>query len=104
MGRLIVEAQGTAATGAASGIAAVGNSHPLYLVVSVTDADGVPVNGLAAATFTINARIVAPGGSPVEIASGSSVGVDPSRSSCSRRRSGKLAHQPGSPSEGRGTR
>jgi hypothetical protein len=52
-----------------SGIAAVGNSHPLYFVVSVTDADGVPVNGLAAATFTINARIVAPGGSPVEIAS-----------------------------------
>jgi hypothetical protein len=61
MGLLIVEAQGTAATGAASGIAAVGNSHPLYLFVSVTDADGVPVNGLAAAPFTIKARIVAPG-------------------------------------------
>jgi hypothetical protein len=65
MGRLVVEARGTAATGAAQGIAAVGNSDPLYLVVSVTDADGVPVSGLAAADFTI----VAPGGSQVEIAS-----------------------------------
>ena len=49
--------------------AAFGNSDPLYLVVSVTDADGVPVNGLAAADFAIDATIVAPGGSQVEIAS-----------------------------------
>jgi hypothetical protein len=69
MGRLVVEAQGTAAEGAASGVARVGNSDPLYLVVSVTDADGVPVGGLAAADFTIDARIVAAYGSQVEIAS-----------------------------------
>jgi hypothetical protein len=61
MGRLVVEARGTAATGAAQGIAAVGNSDPLPLVVSVTDAAGVPVSGLAAADFTIDATIVAPG-------------------------------------------
>ena len=53
MGRLVVEAQGTAATGAAQGVAAAGNSDPLYLVVSVTDADGVPASGLAAAAFDI---------------------------------------------------
>jgi hypothetical protein len=69
MGRLVVEARGTAATGAAQAIAAVGNSDPLPLVVSVTDAAGVPVSGLAAADFTIDATIVAPGGSQVEIAS-----------------------------------
>jgi hypothetical protein len=69
MGRLVVEARGTASTGAGQGIAAVGNSDPLYLVVSVTDADGVPVSGLAATDFTIDAPVVAPGGSLVEIAS-----------------------------------
>ena len=67
MGRLVVQAQGTAATGAAQGIAAAGNSDPLYLVVSVSDADGVPVGGLAVADFTIDATIVAPFGSQVEI-------------------------------------
>ena len=69
MGRLIVEARGTAAEGAASGVARVGNSDPLYLVVSITDADGVPVSGLAATDFTITAKIVAAYGSEVEIAS-----------------------------------
>jgi hypothetical protein len=69
MGRLVVEAQGTAAEGPiVQGVAAVGNSDPLPLVVSVTDADGVPVSGLAAADFIIDAKIVAPGGSQVEIA------------------------------------
>jgi hypothetical protein len=68
-GRLVVEARGTASTGAGQGIAAVGNSDPLYLVVSVTDADGVPVSGLAATDFTIDTPVVAPGGSLVEIAS-----------------------------------
>ena len=70
MGRLVVEARGTAAEGpVVQGVAAVGNSDPMPLVVSVTDADGVPVSGLAAADFTIDTTIVAPGGSQVEIAS-----------------------------------
>jgi hypothetical protein len=48
MGRLVVEARGTAAEGpVVQGVAAVGNSDPMLLVVSVTDADGVPVGGLA---------------------------------------------------------
>jgi hypothetical protein len=59
MGRLVVEALGTAAEGAASGAARVDSSDPLYLVVSITDADGVPVSGLAATDFTITAKIVA---------------------------------------------
>jgi hypothetical protein len=38
------------------------------LIVSVTDADGVPVSGLTAADFFIDAMVVGPGGSQVEIA------------------------------------
>jgi hypothetical protein len=69
MGRLVVEARGTAAEGpVAQGVAAVGNSDPMLLVVSVTDADGVPVGGLAVADFRIRATIVGAGGSLVEIA------------------------------------
>jgi hypothetical protein len=67
--RLVVEARGTAAEGAAQGVARAGNRDPLYLVVSVTDADGAPVSGLTAADFVIDARIVAAFGSQVEIAS-----------------------------------
>ena len=70
MRRLVVEAVGTAAEGpVVQGVAAVGNSDPLYLIVSVTDTDGVPVSGLAAADFTITAKIVGAGGSEVEFAS-----------------------------------
>jgi hypothetical protein len=70
MGRLVVEARGTAAEGpAVQGVAAVGNSDVMPLVVSVTDADGVPVSGLAATDFTIDAKIVGAGGSQVEITS-----------------------------------
>jgi hypothetical protein len=70
MGRLVIEARGTAAEGpVVQGVAAVGNSDPVLLVVSVTDADGVPVSGLAATDFTIHATIVGAGGSFVEIAS-----------------------------------
>jgi hypothetical protein len=70
MGRLVVEARGTAAEGpAVQGVAAVGNSDPMPLVVSVTDADGVPVSGLATANFSIHMTIVGAGGSLVEIAS-----------------------------------
>jgi len=48
MGRLVIEARGTAAEGpVVQGVATVGNSDPVLLVVSVTDADGVPVSGLA---------------------------------------------------------
>ena len=70
MGRLVVEARGTAAEGPiVQGVAAVGNSDPMPLVVSVTDADGVPVGGLAVADFRIRATIVGAGGSLIEIAS-----------------------------------
>ena len=68
MARLIVEAKGTAAEGAAQGVASQGNSDPLYLVVSVTDTGGAPVSGLTTADFTLDARIVAAGGAQVEIA------------------------------------
>jgi hypothetical protein len=72
MARLVVEAQGTAATGASQGatdvdLATPGNSGGLPLVVSVTDTDGVPVTGLIAANFTVDARLVAPYGSGVDI-------------------------------------
>jgi hypothetical protein len=70
MGRLVVDARGTAAEGpVVQGVAAVGNSDPMLLVVSVTDADGVPVGGLAVADFRIRATIVGAGGSLIEIAS-----------------------------------
>ena len=69
MARLIVEARGTAAEGAAQGVASAGNNDPLYLIVSITDTGGVPVSGLTAADITIYAKIVAAGGAEVEIAS-----------------------------------
>jgi hypothetical protein len=69
MGRLVVEARGTAAEGPiVQGVAAVGNSDPMSLIVSVTDADGVPVSGLTTADFFIDAKRVGAGGSQVEIA------------------------------------
>ncbi|NMO57390.1 hypothetical protein HH310_40240 [Actinoplanes sp. TBRC 11911] len=72
MGRLFVEAQGTAATGAARGaqdidLATPGNSRRLPLVVSVSDDGGLPVGGLTASDFVIVARLVAPFGSEVAI-------------------------------------
>jgi hypothetical protein len=69
MARLVVEARGTAAEGpVVQGVAAAGNSEPMPLVVSVTDADGVPVSGLVSADIFIDAKIVGAGGSQVEIA------------------------------------
>jgi hypothetical protein len=62
MGRLVVEARGTAATGAGQGFAAAGNRDPMPIIVSVTDADGAPVSGLDATDFTIEAEWVAQGG------------------------------------------
>lgn len=72
MGRLFVEAQGTAATGAAQGaqdvdLATPGNSRRLPLVVSVSDDGGLPVSGLTAADFLVQAKLVAPGGAGIEI-------------------------------------
>ena len=79
MARLVVEAQGTAATGASQGasdvdLATPGNSRGLPLVVSVTDVDGVPVTGLTATNFTVEAKLVGPGGSTVEIQEPDGVG------------------------------
>jgi hypothetical protein len=67
MARLIIEAEGTAGTGASSGVARPGNQLPLYLVVSVTRSSGVPVTGLGAQNVRVNPIIVAPGGALVTI-------------------------------------
>jgi hypothetical protein len=50
-------------------IAAPGNRQPNYLVVSVTDAQGNPKAGLAAANFHVDPMIVGPGGALVNITS-----------------------------------
>jgi hypothetical protein len=55
-------------------IAAPGNRQPNYIVVSVTDVNGVPVTGLAIANFKVDPMIVGPGGALVEI-----TGVNPGR-------------------------
>lgn len=58
-------------------IANPGNAKDSYIVVSVTDANGVAVNGLAMANFTLGSPIVGPGGSTSHInsVSSSSAGV-----------------------------
>lgn len=48
-------------------IAAPGNRLANYITVSVTTADGTPLTGLTAANFKVDAMIVAPGGSMVNI-------------------------------------
>ncbi|MCX5958902.1 MAG: hypothetical protein NT053_03345 [Cyanobacteria bacterium] len=55
-------------------IAAPGNRQPNYIVISVTDSNGVPVTGLAAGNFEVDPLIVGPGGALVNIA-----GVSPGR-------------------------
>jgi hypothetical protein len=67
MARLIVEVEGTAGTGASSGVAKPGNQLPLYLLVSVTRGSGLPVTGLTAQNFQVDPVIVAPGGAGVTI-------------------------------------
>jgi hypothetical protein len=57
MSRLIVTAL------AEDTIAAPGNAKDSYIVVSVTDANGVAVTGLAMANFALGSPIVGPGGS-----------------------------------------
>ena len=48
-------------------IAAPGNRQANYIVVSVTDANGEPATGLAAANFKVDPMIVGPGGALVNI-------------------------------------
>jgi hypothetical protein len=48
-------------------IAAPGNRQPNYVVVSVTDANGVPVPGLTKGNFKVQPAVVAPGGALVNI-------------------------------------
>jgi hypothetical protein len=48
-------------------IAAPGNRRPNYIIVSVTDANGVPVTGLGTANFKVDPMIVGPGGALVNI-------------------------------------
>jgi hypothetical protein len=48
-------------------IAAPGNRRPNYIIVSVTDADGVPVTGLDEKNFKVDPMIVGPGGALVNI-------------------------------------
>jgi hypothetical protein len=68
MARLIVQAFSE------DTIAAPGNRQPNYIELSVTDGNGVPVLGLAAANFKVDAMIVGPGGALVNI-----VGINPGR-------------------------
>ena len=50
-------------------IAAPGNRQPNYIVVSVTDVNGVPVTGLGVANYKVDPMIVGPGGALVNITS-----------------------------------
>jgi hypothetical protein len=68
MARLVVEAIGSAGEAASSGVARAGNSDPLYLTVSVTDQDGVPVGGPGGVQFAVDAKVVAAGGAAVDVA------------------------------------
>lgn len=63
MARLIVEALSE------DTIAAPGNRQPNYIVVSVTDGNGVPVNGLGMTNFKVDPMIVGLGGALVNITS-----------------------------------
>ncbi len=48
-------------------VAAPGNALNLYLIVSITDANGTGVPGLSMANFNIGSEIVGPGGSTSHI-------------------------------------
>jgi hypothetical protein len=50
-------------------IAAPGNAQRTYVIVSVEDAAGNPVTGMAAANFQLGTEIVGPGGSTSSIQS-----------------------------------
>jgi hypothetical protein len=49
-------------------IAAPGNRQPNYVIVSVTDVNGIPVTGLGVPNFKVDPMIVGPGGALVNIA------------------------------------
>ena len=61
MGLLVVEAR------SAEGLADPGDKDRAYVVVSVTDANGAAVSGLAASAFDVHMAIVGPGGADVTI-------------------------------------
>jgi hypothetical protein len=48
-------------------VAAPGNRAPNYVIISVTDTQGVPVTGLRVANLQVDPMIVGPGGSKVDI-------------------------------------
>lgn len=48
-------------------IAGPGNRQPNYIIVSVTDVNGVPVTGLNAGNFKTQPMIVGPGGALVNV-------------------------------------
>lgn len=48
-------------------IAAPGNRQYNYIIVSVTDVNGLPVTGLGVANFKVDPMIVGPGGALVNI-------------------------------------
>jgi hypothetical protein len=48
-------------------IAAPGNREPNYIIVSVTDENGVPVTGLDVPHLKVDPMIVGPGGSKVDV-------------------------------------
>ena len=50
-------------------IAAPGNRQSNYIIVSVTDVNGVPVTGLGTSNFKVDPMIVGPGGALVNITS-----------------------------------
>jgi len=50
-------------------IAAPGNRQLNYIVMSVTDVDGVPVTGIGASNVKVDPMIVGPGGALVNITS-----------------------------------
>ena len=69
MARLIVH------TEAEDAIAAPKNTLSNWVVVSVTNVDGVPVTGLTAANFKVASIVVGPGGGGVVVASSSVAGL-----------------------------
>ena len=63
MSRLIVTAFSE------DGIASPGNRQPNYIIVSVTDVNGMPITGLAIGNFRVDPMIVGAGGALVNITS-----------------------------------
>jgi hypothetical protein len=47
--------------------AVAGNSKPVFIIASITDANGVPVTGIPASGFKVHAPLVAAGGAEIVI-------------------------------------